>query len=202
MIDLIVTGFGPFPGAPFNFSKVVVDELILSHPSVRLTKHIYATEYGVVDKDAPKLLETVRPAAIISFGIGNPDGIYLEQVARNNGTVSNPDAAGATWEGPIDAKGPDTLPATLPLELIFERLSTEGFQVNPSQDAGGYLCNFAFYKTALAALRLGDNAAVGFIHLPLILEEEVRGDIANDVRVAVNSIVNLVADWIGSKAAV
>lgn len=205
MTHLVVTGFGPFPQAPFNFSKLVVNELTLDHPSVRLTRHIYDTEYAAVDRRVREIFDPAPPAAIIGFGIGHPDGIFVESLARNNGTdPDEPDASGKKWDGPIDAAGPDTLPATLPLDLIYRRLFAGGHGIDlyDSDDAGGYVCNFAFFKTALAAQRLGGDTAVGFFHLPGIAENDVGGAYANALRKAVDTIVGTVADWIGPQAGV
>jgi pyroglutamyl-peptidase len=201
MKNLIVTGFGPFPGAPFNISREIVKGLAISHPSVRLIKHLYETRYAAVDEGIEQIFLSAQPAAVISLGIGHPGVLRLEKVARNHGTLAHPDASGAVWHGPIDSAGPNEIASTLPLAAIHQRLDGEGHDPAYSSDAGGYVCNYAFYRTAIAAQRSGRDIAVGFIHVPPIDEHEAGGALAQSINRAIHSVANLIADWMSERAA-
>lgn len=202
MRNLIVTGFGPFPGAPFNISQVIVNGLTLNHPSVRLIKHLYETRYAAVDEGVQQIFKSARPTAIVSLGIGHPGALRLEKVARNQGTLAIPDASGAVWHGPIDATGPDEIASTLPLAEIHQRLGAEGHDATYSSDAGGYVCNYAFYRTAMAARHSGRDTAVGFIHVPRIEEHDAGRAVARGIDRAIQTIVDLMADWASERVAV
>ena len=64
-LRLLITGFGPFPGAPYNPTQPLVARLTrLRRPAladVELSSHIFPVTYRAVDQELPKLLATLRP---------------------------------------------------------------------------------------------------------------------------------------------
>ena len=60
MMRVLVTGFGPFPGAPFNPSALLVKALARRRrpalAGIERSRHVFATAYAAVDRDLPKLL--------------------------------------------------------------------------------------------------------------------------------------------------
>ena len=67
---ILVTGFGPFPGAPVNPTGPLVARLArvrLGHGKV--VTHIFSTTYAAVDRDLPKLIAHYRPDALLMFGL-------------------------------------------------------------------------------------------------------------------------------------
>ncbi|MGZ3328087.1 MAG: pyroglutamyl-peptidase I, partial [Xanthobacteraceae bacterium] len=70
---ILLTGFGPFPGAPYNPTGPLVMALARRrHPAfvnVRRVAHIFQVSYEAVDRELPALLERERPAALIMFGL-------------------------------------------------------------------------------------------------------------------------------------
>jgi hypothetical protein len=73
---ILITGFGPFPGAPFNPTAPLVEQLARRRtpvlPHVRRVAHVFPTSYQAVDRELPALLARERPDALIMFGLAMP----------------------------------------------------------------------------------------------------------------------------------
>ena len=57
---VLLAGFGPFPGAPFNPSAALAKALARRRRpafagSMQRITHVFATSYAAVDRDLPKL---------------------------------------------------------------------------------------------------------------------------------------------------
>src|SRR4051812_35044702 len=96
-LRVLITGFGPFPGAPYNPTMPLVERLLrlrrpaLSH--VELSGHIFAVTYKAVDRDLPQLLSQRRPHALLMFGLASRTRhLRVETRARNAVTMLWPDA--------------------------------------------------------------------------------------------------------------
>ena len=70
---ILITGFGPFPGAPYNPTGPLVIELARRrHPAfanVRRVAHVFPVSYEAVDRELPALLKRERPDALIMSGL-------------------------------------------------------------------------------------------------------------------------------------
>ena len=70
-LRILITGFGPFPGAPFNPTMPLVKRLTqLRRPAfadVELIGHIFHVTYATVDRQLPELIAKYRPQALLSF---------------------------------------------------------------------------------------------------------------------------------------
>src|SRR5436309_15987355 len=70
---IVITGFGPFPGAPFNPTEPLAVELAQRrHPAfanVRRVAHVFRTSYEVVDRELPTLIAREKPAALVMVGL-------------------------------------------------------------------------------------------------------------------------------------
>src|SRR5262249_26784386 len=70
---ILITGFGPFPGAPFNPSEPLALELSRRrHPAfagVRRVAHVFRVTYEAVDTELPALIAREKPAALVMFGL-------------------------------------------------------------------------------------------------------------------------------------
>src|ERR1700709_2705626 len=100
MIDklrILITGFGPFPGAPYNPTVPLVGRLLrLRRPAfndAELSGHIFPVTYKAVDRELPELLATHRPDALLMFGLASRTRyVRIEGRARNAITTLWPDA--------------------------------------------------------------------------------------------------------------
>jgi pyroglutamyl-peptidase len=72
-LRILITGFGPFPGAPYNPTMPLVQRLTqLRRPAfddVELSSHIFHVTYATVDRELPELVARLRPQALLSFGL-------------------------------------------------------------------------------------------------------------------------------------
>jgi pyroglutamyl-peptidase len=100
-IRLLVTGFGPFPGAPYNPTEPLVDRLVrLRRPAfegIERIGHIFPVTYHAVDLQLPALLARHEPDVLLMFGLARrTPWCRVETRARNAITQLWPDADHAT----------------------------------------------------------------------------------------------------------
>ncbi len=176
---ILITGFGTFPGAPFNPTEPLVMELARRrHPAfanVRRVAHIFHVSYGAVDRELPALLEREKPDALVMFGLaGRSKHLRVETRARNALTRLMPDASG---QFPVAATIVPGAPAAVPLRAPARRLllaaQATGVPAALSRDAGQYLCNYLCWRAAEAA-RAGAPRLVAFVHVPAVRRTQVR----------------------------
>jgi len=170
-LRILLTGFGPFPGAPFNPTMPLVDRLTrLRRPAlseVERISHIFPVTYQAVDQQLPALLARHRPHALLMFGLASRASyIRVETRARNAVTALWPDASqnrprqqSIVAGSQAQAFGPHTA-------LLFRAASETGLDVRLSRDAGSYLCNYLSWR-AIEAAGVGDGPRItAFIHVP------------------------------------
>src|SRR6266436_3174526 len=96
-MKILITGFGPFPGAPVNPTEPLVAALTRRrHPAdVRRVGHVFRVSYETVDRELPALLKREQPDALVMFGLaGRTRHLRVETLARNALTRTVPDAGG------------------------------------------------------------------------------------------------------------
>jgi len=170
---ILITGFSPFPGAPENPTQVLVSLFKQRHAEMDAIADIEAvllpTEYAHIDAKFSALMSRIKPDIALHFGLKQQaTGFTLEQTARNICNVERADQAGRVPQtSEIDPKGPVSLPGSLPLEEIGHALANASLPVEMSDDAGGYVCNYLFYR-ALRLAMTGHPVMSGFIHVPLL----------------------------------
>ena len=87
-MNILLTGFGPFPGAPFNPTGRLVEKLArsrhLASSGVRRMAHVFRTSYEAVDHELPALLARTKPDVLVMFGLaGRTRHVRIETRARN-----------------------------------------------------------------------------------------------------------------------
>src|ERR1700738_3656800 len=97
---VLITGFGPFPGAPFNPTEILAGELtrrrLSPSSNVYRMSHVFRVSYEAVDRDLPELIAGMRPDVLVMFGLaGRTKHVRIETRARNALARTTPDAAGA-----------------------------------------------------------------------------------------------------------
>jgi pyroglutamyl-peptidase len=172
-LRILITGFGPFPGAPFNPTQALVARLKrLRRPAlgdVELIGHIFHVTYATVDRELPLLLAKHRPQALLMFGLaGRTAHLRVETRARNAVTTLWPDADRTrARKGSIlsdaDARmfGPHTA------KLLRAAVGT-GINARASRDAGSYLCNYLSWRAIEAARTDNGPRLAAFVHVPLL----------------------------------
>ena len=173
--NVLITGFGPFPGVPVNATMRLLPELARAaprlFPDVRFVAEVLPTEWTTGPRRLERLLAEVAPDLALHFGVSSrARGFEIEQRARN-ACAATPDASGALPTGAaIRDGGAEHLPAILPVRHIVARLRQLGIPAFVSRDAGTYLCNAALYHSLVCA-KDGDASGrrVGFVHIPATL---------------------------------
>jgi pyroglutamyl-peptidase len=163
---VLITGFGPFPGAPFNPSAALAKALARRRrpalAGIERAVHVFATTYASVDRELPKLL-VQKPDVVLMFGVnGHRSQLCIETQARNAVSLLFPDASGhRPLRGVINLRGPVLLAGNAP----FARLAgAAGTKARLSRDAGRYLCNYVYWR-GLEQVR-GPRPLVQFVHIP------------------------------------
>jgi pyroglutamyl-peptidase len=170
-VTILVTGFGPFPGAPFNPTGLLVELLARTRrPGLANTKivpHVFPTSYAAVDRDLPKLLARHKPSVLVMFGLApRAKTARIETRARNSVSLL-PDAGGiALRRLMIAAGGPAALAMPAPARRLLAAVRAAGVPAKLSRDAGRYLCNYLCWRAAEAAARPGGPQVAAFVHMP------------------------------------
>jgi pyroglutamyl-peptidase len=168
---VLLTGFGPFPGAPFNPSAALAERLARrQRPALAgLTRvaHVFATSYAAVDRDLPKLLAW-RPDIVLMFGLAARTGhLRIETCARNARSVLLPDVSGRlAVAGAIVRGAPGERRGRAPFRSLLQAARSARVPARLSRDAGRYLCNYAYWRALERTA--GSEILVQFVHIPLV----------------------------------
>jgi pyroglutamyl-peptidase len=182
MTTILLTGFGPFPGMPFNPTAPLVARLTrVRRPALagaRLVAHVFPTSYAAVDRDLPSLIARHRPDALLMFGVaGRTRHLRIETRARNARSLLIPDVAKSRSTRGVIAAG---APAALALHRCGARLlaAARASRVPAalSRDAGRYLCNYLCWRAAEAAGAPDGPRLVAFVHVPRLRRGVWRRD--------------------------
>jgi pyroglutamyl-peptidase len=178
-LTILVTGFGPFPGAPFNPTGPLVMRLArLRRPAlarVKIVTHVFATSYEAVDRELPKLIVRHRPDALLMFGLATKTKTLRIETRARNALKLLPDAAGhAPRRGAIAAGKAAALAMPAPVHRLLAAARTSRLLVALSDDAGGYLCNYLCWRAAEAADRKNGPRLAAFVHVPLVAQGKRR----------------------------
>ena len=166
---LLVTGFGPFPGAPENPTEALVralaDEPAEAFGASAFLATALRTEYRWSWEALRRLSADFAPDVVVHFGLSERiEAIHIECVGRNAVDPKKPDACGHTPSSPRLAEdGPDILSSTFPADAILAALKVAGFPAALSDDAGDYVCNATLYRSLHSA---PPTRRIGFVHVP------------------------------------
>jgi pyroglutamyl-peptidase len=171
---VLLTGFGPFPGAPFNPTGPLVEALARRrHPGlgdVRRVAHVFRTSYDAVDHELRALLAREQPDVLLMFGLAlRTHTLRIETCARNALSRTVPDAVGLLPKSAmIEPRAPATLPLSAPAYKLVMAARAAGVPAALSRDAGRYLCNYLCWRAGEAAARAGAPRLFAFVHVPRV----------------------------------
>ena len=178
-IRLVITGFGPFPGVPFNASQRLVEELADSPmrvaPAPLLTTAVLQTDWTQALAELRHLVRSVRPHLLVHFGVSSRATSFVIETRAFNQTSLRTDCSGA--EAParcVRASAGGVRTATLPAGRLVGRLRLDGIPARLSTDAGRYLCNAVLFESLVHAEAAAHTPLVGFIHIPPLPPPEVH----------------------------
>ena len=168
---ILVTGFGPFPGAPFNPTGLLAQRVTRARrpalADVKIVTHIFPTSYAAVDRELPALIAKHKPDALLMFGLApRTRGLRVETRARN-AVALLPDAGGASLGRCAIAVGsPTSMKLRTPVRPLLAALRGLRPRATLSRDAGRYLCNYLCWRAAETASTGTGLRLAAFIHVP------------------------------------
>ena len=171
-LRILMSGFGPFPGAPFNPTQPLVARLLrLRRPAlddVELSGHIFPVTYQAVDRELPQLLARHRPQALLMFGLASRSAhVRIETRARNAVTTRWPDADQTRARKGSIASGVDAMMFGPHTTKLLRAADSTGVDARASRDAGSYLCNYLSWRAIEATDRNTGLRLAAFVHIPL-----------------------------------
>lgn len=169
---ILITGFGPFPGAPVNPTMPLVQRLAtLRRPAfadvVRIA-HIFDVTYAAVDRELPELIARHRPDALLSFGLAaRTPFVRIETRARNAVSMLWPDADGSPVHRGFIVPGAAAQMFGPHTARLLQAARLTGTDVRASRDAGRYLCNYLSWRAIEATRAPAGPKLAAFVHVPL-----------------------------------
>lgn len=200
-MKLLITGFEPFDGDETNPSWAIAQECVKYHlahgnPEIEMFCREIPVEWQTTWTEISKAVEEIQPDCLICLGLSSEcKGIQIETVARNEAKCytdncgeyfdKNQGKSGRTVV--LEPEKSETYSTTLPVEWLIDAYNSHNPKpINPiitSDNAGGYLCNLAFYKTMA---HLPEVKYRGFIHVGKLKTIEKSAAIA----------IQLIANWV------
>jgi pyroglutamyl-peptidase len=170
-LTILLTGFGPFPGAPSNPTGALVQRLAyLRRPvlaDVRLVPHVFPTSYRAVDSDLPQLLADLKPDAVLMFGLSARASCLKVETRARNALSDFCDVDGQrSLSTCIVPGGPAALTFRIPAATLVLAARRIRVQAVSSRDAGRYLCNYLSWRALEAAAAPHGPKLAAFIHVP------------------------------------
>lgn len=170
MCAILITGFGRFPGSPVNASGIIAARLAgRRRPALqgmRRVAHVFDVCYAAVDRDLPALIDREKPDIVVMFGVaGRSRQVRIEDRARNRIALF-PDASRRRPASQTIAGGRATVRNRLPVTRLVTAGRSTGASVTRSHNAGGYLCNYIYWRALEAASKPGGPGIVIFVHVP------------------------------------
>jgi pyroglutamyl-peptidase len=194
-LRILITGFGPFPGAPYNPTEPLVARLLrLRRPAlgdVALSGHIFPVTYKAVDRQLPELLAIRRPQALLMFGLASRTPfVRIETRARNAVTTLWPDVDQARIRKGSIAGGADAMMFGRHTARLLRAALGTGIDARASRDAGSYLCNYLSWRAIEATCRDGGPRLAAFVHVPLLARDGVAHRKGESPRVTLEELVD------------
>ncbi|WP_245973777.1 peptidase C15 [Bosea caraganae] len=163
-MDILVTGFGPFPHVRINPTTALARQVARRlNASFRAEALVLETSYAGGLPTLRKHLTETRPKAVLMLGLAaRARFIRVELFARGRSSRLHVDATGKIPAG----SGAGALPArtTANPEGALASLRRQGLHVRLSPSAGRYLCDASYAVSLATAGREG--VPVLFVHVP------------------------------------
>lgn len=168
----LITAFEPFGGRAQNAAQEALRRLGEQFDEafpLEVQTRLLPVEADAAAEQLCTAIDEVQPAYVVCLGEAKRGEICLEQIGYNERCYPIPDNAGRQFDGePVRAGGPASYTSTLPLDAMLEAMQAADVPVRLSDDAGRYLCNEALYTCLDHIARQGLPARAGFIHIPLL----------------------------------
>ena len=172
-LTVLVTGFGPFPGAPFNPTGPLVKRIArLRRPAlaeIKIIPHVFATSYAAVDRELPRLIAEHKPRVLLMFGLAARAKYLRIETRARNVLALLPDVSGQSLRrNSILPGGSATLALPAQTRSLLTAARNACVPVMLSRDAGRYLCNYLCWRAAEASANDEGPRLAAFVHVPAI----------------------------------
>jgi len=195
MTTILVTGFGRFPGAASNPTTAIALQVARAarRRGIDCVAHVFATTYAAVDRELPALIAAHRPDAILMFGLaGRRRHVSIELLARNRMSTWFPDAAGVVPpRAAILAGAGASVRGRAPFSLLLAAARATRVKTIFSRDAGGYLCNYVYWRALEAAALPGGLRRAVFVHVPRVAARSRRRPSSKRARFTMTELVRV-----------
>lgn len=166
-MDILVTGFGPFPRVRVNPTAVLARAVAarLKRSGLNAQALVVETSYGAGLPALRAHLAATQPRAVLMLGLAaRARFVRVELFARGHASPLHPDATGGTPRP--EAAHRSSLPARTSgnPQGALAALRRGGIASQLSPSAGRYLCD-ASYAAALADTRQAGTPVL-FVHVP------------------------------------
>lgn len=171
MVSILITGFGPFPGASVNPSAVLAQRLASrrrpAFAGVVRFAHVFRTSYAAVDAELPRLIAQRQPNVVLLLGVaGRTPHLRVETRAQNRLSLTFADADGVAPAGPSIRPGLAAAQGRAPFHRLVRAAQSARVRARVSRDAGRYLCNFAYWRAIEETAGHAQPPLVTFVHVP------------------------------------
>lgn len=168
---ILVTGFKPFLGEKINPSEILLEHIkrdFAASVDTLVLPVSFAECFSTLSK---KFYGDAYSHVVMLGQAGGRDKVCLERVALNWIETSKPDEDGYTPKQQKIDDGEAALFCALPLSDLAEDLKSKNLPVKISLSAGGYVCNYLYYRVLqdLAGSKSATRAV--FIHVPYLPEQ-------------------------------
>ncbi len=177
MKRILVFGFSGFDRFPRNPSRDIVNALTSQKMrGIKIDTVVFKVSYASVEKMIPRWLNKERYDAVIGIGLARGSSVIrLEKQALN---LIRSQIADIDGERPRRRKivrgAPERYRSRLNLTRLCYTLRNQNIPAALSHDAGGYVCNAAYYRVLHSVRSSRSRTACLFVHIPLSHEIAVR----------------------------
>lgn len=163
----VITGFGPFKDILINPSWLAVSALPASISSFSIVKKEMAVDYQQVTAIVPELINEYKPQLVIHVGVGHAGALKLETMANNTG-YNQPDINGhlPSKQSVVQYPAQEPMCTSIPVDEIVHQACALGLAVQPSNNAGRFLCEFIYATTMYYSEKCMHGIPCLFIHVP------------------------------------
>jgi pyroglutamyl-peptidase len=165
-LDLLVTGFGPFPGVRINPTTALARAvaLHLARSGFRARALILETSYAGGLPALAAAIEATGPGAVLMLGLAaRARHVRVELFGRGRASILHPDTTGRAASRRTASAGRPMPTTGRPLAAL-SHLRQAGIVARLSPSAGRYLCD-ASYAASLRHPGLSGRPVL-FIHVP------------------------------------
>jgi len=167
MPRLLITGFEAFAGRKVNASWQLAQTLAaVERPGLELRALKLPVRWGQPRRLLAQTLARWPADAVLALGEGKPGQFTVETLARKQRAERADNAGRFPLLQPVEINGPDQLQASVDWPDLVQALNRRQIPLQPSCDAGAYLCEETLYTLErMRQLRNGPRQVL-FVHVP------------------------------------